>query len=179
MQPLTIRMKKGRDGPHTLACTRADGSVTVQHNRQDFFPPHDLTHYAVESVLGYRRGFYGLVASGWDLGDFGSADARGGLPSEVDPAELIVGQLDLERGTGVPVDAAQLNALITDWYGRNAPDQSAPESVSESDLSVIRRMCLDLHARWRTLEPGNAIELVFPLQPGTADVARRGDPVDA
>ncbi|MGH8436256.1 MAG: hypothetical protein ACRERX_17645, partial [Pseudomonas sp.] len=59
---LTIRIKKGRDGPHSLVCQRADGSMTMQHHPTEFFPLHDLIHYAVETVLNYQRGFYGLVA---------------------------------------------------------------------------------------------------------------------
>ena len=63
-----------------MSCTRADGTVTRQ--RQDpakaqFFVRHDLTHYALETVLGHRRGFYGLVAEGWDFTDFGSPWPRG------------------------------------------------------------------------------------------------------
>src|SRR5215207_7563384 len=66
---LTIRIKKNADGTAALTCTRADGSVTWQRQQGTqgmFFPRHDLTHFAVETVLGHRRGFYGLVADGWD-----------------------------------------------------------------------------------------------------------------
>ena len=53
--PLVIAIKKKTDGSASLACRRADGTVTWQ--RQEgaqgrFFPRHDLTHYAVETVLG-------------------------------------------------------------------------------------------------------------------------------
>ena len=63
MPDLVIRIKKKTDGSAALSCTRADGSVTWQ--RQDgklglFFPLHDLTHYAVETTLGFSRAFYGL-----------------------------------------------------------------------------------------------------------------------
>jgi len=159
---LRIRLKKGRDGPHTLACTRADGSVTVQHNRQDFFPPHDLSHYAVESVLGYMKGFYGLVADGWDLSDFAAPWPRGRLPADLDPAELIVGQLDLERGTGVKLTAADLNAHVVHWLELNAPGSPAPRPVTEPQLTAIREMQARLHTEWRNLPPGEAMEVVFP-----------------
>src|SRR6266545_1175255 len=67
MTDLIIRIKKKTDGSAALSCQRADGSVTWQ--RQDglqggFFPRHDLTHYAVETVLRQVRGFYSLVAGG-------------------------------------------------------------------------------------------------------------------
>src|SRR5438309_3304320 len=75
MNDLLIRIKKKSDGSAALSCLRADGSVTWQRQTGQqgrFFPLHDLTHYAVETVLGYARGFYGLVAEGWDLTDFGN-----------------------------------------------------------------------------------------------------------
>lgn len=67
MPDLMIQIKKKTDGSAALSCRRADGSVTWQRQegRQGcFFPLHDLTHYAVETVLGHPRGFYGLVAEG-------------------------------------------------------------------------------------------------------------------
>ena len=99
MTELLIRIKKKTDGSAALSCLRADGSVTWQ--RQDgvlgrFFPIHDLTHYAVETVLGHRKGFYGLVAEGWDLSDFGGGSACGKPPAVMDLSELIVGFVDAE-----------------------------------------------------------------------------------
>ena len=91
---------------------RPDGSATWE--RKDaryasFFARHDLTHYAVETTMGYRRGFYGLVAEGWDLSDFGSPWPRGRLPADAEPAELIVGFFDGERADGVELSAADFN----------------------------------------------------------------------
>ena len=84
MTRLRIRLKRGRDGPNTLVCIRPDGSQTMQHDKTGgFFAVHDLTHYAVETTLNHKRGFYGLVAEGWDLGDFG-AFSESNLPILVD-----------------------------------------------------------------------------------------------
>lgn len=47
------------------------------------FPPHDLTHYTVETTFGYRHGFFGLIAGGWDISDFGAPWPRGPLPAEL------------------------------------------------------------------------------------------------
>ena len=52
---LLVRIKKSADGHTALTCIRPDGTSTWQ--RQEgavarFFPRHDLTHFAVESVLG-------------------------------------------------------------------------------------------------------------------------------
>src|SRR5256885_9526625 len=61
-QRITIRIKKNPDGRRSLSCTRADGTTTWQRQeggQAAFFPRHDLTHYAVETVLAHRSGFYG------------------------------------------------------------------------------------------------------------------------
>src|SRR3954462_7384716 len=104
MPDLTIRIKKKTDGSAALSCTRADGSVTWQ--RQDgqlgrFFPLHDLTHFAVESSLGFSHAFFGLLGEGWDMSDFGKESKRGKTPEQAFLAELIVGFFDLERLSGM------------------------------------------------------------------------------
>lgn len=159
---LQIRIKKGKDGPHSFVCVRPDGTMTMQHQKTGFFPAHDLTHYAVETVLSYRRGFYGLLAEGWNLSDFGNGWPRGRLPDDIDPAELIVGALDLERGTGHALTAAQLNTHVADWYARNAPGQRVPAPVNDEQLDRIRAIAGELHGRWFALRPGESIELRFP-----------------
>ena len=96
MAELVIRIKKKTDGDAVLSCVRADGSVTWQRQEGPharFFPLHDLTHYAVETVLRHRRGFYGLVADGWDFTDFGAPWPKGPIPPDMDPSESIVGLL--------------------------------------------------------------------------------------
>ena len=62
---LAVRLTRKRDGAVVLELRRADGTTTWQKRTgptAEFFAVHDLTHYAVETVLGYRRAFYGLVA---------------------------------------------------------------------------------------------------------------------
>jgi hypothetical protein len=43
--------------------------VEKQHRNAAFFALHDLTDFAVESTLGFRCGFYGLAAQGWEIED--------------------------------------------------------------------------------------------------------------
>src|SRR5262245_47035677 len=125
MPSLTIRIKKTSDGEAALTCTRADGTVTWQrqHGGQArFFPRHDLTHYAVETVLRHRRGFYGLVAEGWDLTDFGTPWPRGPIPADADPSELIVGFLDAERASGAEWSAADLTEKAAQYFASHGVD---------------------------------------------------------
>ena len=147
---MLIRIKKRTDGGAALSCVRPDGTVTWQ--RQDgaqgrFFPLHDLTHYAVETVLDLR-GFYSLVAEGWDLSDFGRPWPRGGIPPEAHVVEQIVGFLDTERASGNEWSAADL--------------QLGPSYLfADEDLRKVRDARRDLFARWAALAAGDTLELRF------------------
>lgn len=164
---LTIRITRQADGA-TLACVRRDGTVTWQRQRGTsgaFFPRHDLTHYVLESVLGHRRGFYGLVADGWDLGDFGAPWPRGPIPADADPSELLVGFLDVERasvaGGAPPWTAADLSEQAAAWYA--ARGLAGPPVVSDEQLAEIRARRSALFARWNALAVGETLELPFAL----------------
>jgi hypothetical protein len=162
-RPITIRIKKNADGHTSLSCTRSDGTKTWQRqegSQAGFFPRHDLTHYAVETVLGHRSGFYGLVAAGWDLSDFGNPWPRGRLPLDANISEMIVGFLDLERASGQMGRADDLNALLLE-FSRNHSLQ-APVPLSDDDLDRVRQARGELFSRWEAIPPGNALELAFP-----------------
>ena len=158
---LRLRIKKGSDGKvAAFALHRSNGTVTVMRNPHPFFPVHDLTHYIVETTLRHRRGFYGLVSEGWNFEDFGTPWPRGPLPDDADPAEVIVGFLDLERATGHRVTAEELNANVADYY---APlgDRAVKCAVSDEALDLIRARLKLLQARWYATAPGAALELTY------------------
>src|SRR2546421_8383297 len=161
-QPIVIRIKKNPDGRTSLSCTRADGTTTWQRQQgaqATFFPRHDLTHYAVETVLGHRKGFYGLVASGWDLSDFGQPWPRGKLPLDANLTEMIVGFFDLERGTGEIGMAEELNRTIAEFCRETS--LPSPPLLSDDDLDRVRKKRGELFARWDAVTPGDALELPF------------------
>jgi len=162
MVDLIIRIKKKTDGSAALSCERPDGSLTWQ--RQDgqqgrFFPLHDLTHYVVETVLRRRRGFYGLVAEGWDLSDFGAPWPRGPLPIDALASEFAVGFLDQERAARVEWSAADFNASAATYYAQHGVAGSC--TVSDENLRHIREKRRELFAQWAALPPGQTLELQF------------------
>jgi hypothetical protein len=122
-----------------------------------FFPAHDLTHCAVESVLHLGQAFFGLVRGGWAIDDFARPGAAQRLPPEAVRAERIVGVLDLERASGRAYGAAEFNAA--------APGGTA---ITEADLAVIRSLRDGLHAHWIALAPGQTLEIPFPVIPLTS-----------
>jgi len=160
---LSIRIKKKADGDAALSCTRADGSITWQ--RQEgrlgaFFPLHDLTHYAVEITLGFKRAFFGLLAEGWDLSSFAEPGAKNRLPEDAGLAEVIVGFLDVERATGVVSTAEDFNWKIDTYLDAQRLPPTAFRMTPEA-LDEIRRRRGELFARWRDVSPGDTLELTF------------------
>lgn len=166
MSDLTIRIKKNTDGTAALSCTRADGTVTWQRQQGAqgvFFPRHDLTHYAVESVLEYRGAFYGLIATGWDISDFGPPWPRGRIPEEALVAELIVSFLDAERASPARWSAAEFNDKTAIYY-RDHELAATPPTLTDDDLVRVRQRRAELFAEWEAVSPGSAIELRFPTR---------------
>lgn len=166
---LSLRLKKNRDGSSALSCTRADGSVTWQRQEGGharFFALHDLTHYAVETVLGHRRGFYGLVAEGWEFSDFGTPWPRGPLPADADPSELIVGLLDAQRASGAEWTAAEMCEQAVHFLAGMGVE-GVSLMLADEQLAAIRARMRELFAAWEAVVPGEALELRFdPGAPG-------------
>jgi len=156
---MLIQLKKGSDGPSTLACVRADGTRTWG-KVHPFFPIHDLTHCAVESLFAFKKAFFGLVASGWDIDDFLQPGAAARQPVEALWAESIVGLLDLERASGQAMAAAEFDEQLSAALGRlGVPPFRA---VSEVELGRVRALREELRARWQELPPGDTMEVRFP-----------------
>lgn len=164
---LRIRIKKLSDGNAALTCVRADGTTTWQRQMGlsgGFFPLHDLTHYAVETVLGTSGAFFGLVAAGWEISDFGPPWPRGPLPPMALDVELIVGFLDSERASGVTWSAADLREKGVIYYALHkldAPPDAYSMSISDPVLDAVRTKRGALFAEWRDVPVGDVLELGF------------------
>jgi len=153
---LRIQITKRADGGGVLRCVREDGSYTWQKQTSrhaPFFALHDLTHFAVESTLGFRRGFFGLIAQGWDIEDTTGQGSRGPLPDEAAEVEHIVGFLDGERGSGTLWTAGDYNRFLPEWRPmRHLTDES---------LARVRARRAELFAEWSAVAPGATLELRF------------------
>jgi hypothetical protein len=160
---LRIQLTRRADGSTVLRCTRADGSVTWQ--RQDarhaaFFAFHDLRHFAVETVLGVRHAFYGLIADGWDIADTTGKGTRGPLPAEALVVEQLVGLLDRERAGGAaPMSAADVGAQLAAVAGPQRMD--GWRAPTDAELAAVRARAESLHEAWAALGPDGTLELAF------------------
>ena len=148
---LRIQITKRADGSGVLRCTRSDGTVTWQKQTKHaaHFALHDLTHYAVERALGYKRGFFGLISEGWDIEDTTGKGKRGKLPGEAGEVELIVGLFDMERATGV---------MLTSGDGNIYP---AVRQLTDDEITRVRTLRVELFSKWAAVEPGASLDLTF------------------
>lgn len=151
MRPLRVEIVKQPDGSGLLRCIRADGSITWQKQsgrHAMFFALHDLTHYAVETVLGCSRGFFGLVAEGWDVEDTTGKGARGALPEEAVAVERVVGLFDSERGSGTCWTLEEFNEF-------------SPLRLTAAQIDAIRARRAGLFRQWSATAAGEKLELTF------------------
>jgi hypothetical protein len=159
---LTIRFAVKRDGTPVLSLTRRDGTVAWQRQSR-FFPLHDLTHYAVETTLGLREAFYGMMADGWDFADFGTPWPRGPMPNlaEAGLAEAIVGWFDRVYAQGEDEGVAELNRDLAAYFAQHG--NPVPRVIEAREFDRIKAMREDLAERWRALRPSESLELVFEV----------------
>jgi hypothetical protein len=162
MPELHVQLTKCADGGAVLRCIRADGSATWQRHKgrqAAFFPLHDLTHYAVETVLGFRCGFFGLIAEGWGIDETSGKGPGGPLPQEAVLVEHLVGFLDVERATAGAWTAAEyvdqlvLRGLIT--------SDATPAWLTDAALDRVRVRRRELFAEWTKVAPASRLELTF------------------
>ncbi|MFM8567519.1 MAG: hypothetical protein ACKOCV_07535 [Gemmatimonadota bacterium] len=155
---LCIELKRTSDGRPSLACVREDGTRTWARVHP-FLPTHDLTHCAVESVLGVDDAFFGLIAQGWDIDDFAAAGVVKRLPAAALCVEQVVGHI--ERAIAVDAEAlAEALALEAARTGR------APcHAVREDQLAAIGRLRGALLEAWRATPTGETLRITFPVAP--------------
>lgn len=156
---LLIQITKRTDGSGVRRCVREDGSATWQKQTANaaFFALHDLTHFAVESTLGFQRGFFGLIASGWDVDDTTGKGSRGPLPDEALEVEHIVGVLDSERACGETWSAADFNTHAA--IHAASAGKGPPRVLTDDELRTVRARRAELFSKWLASPPGAAIEL--------------------
>jgi hypothetical protein len=157
---MLIQITKRRDGVGVLRCVRDDGSITWQKQQRHaaHFALHDLTHYAVETTLGAKRGFFGLVAEGWEIEDTTGKGARGPLPREAAEIEMIVGLFDAERGSGAIWTPEEFHEFGSE----------AARRLTAGQIAAIRARRSELFQQWSEVPPGGVLELRLPPVAGVS-----------
>ena len=160
---MQVRFSRPKGTP-VLTCVRADGSSTYSKSAHGaFFGPHDLMHFAVETTLGMRGAFFGLIAAGWTIEQFSEPGAAARLPAEALLAEHIVNLLMQEVTYGPVRDAKGFNSVLAEaMAGGKHGGSAAARSLAEDELREIRERFAELLGRFQTLAPGESLDLEFP-----------------
>lgn len=170
-----IELVKRRDGSVVLRMTRADGSTVWQNQKGGhaaFFPFHDLTHYAVESVLRIDDAFFGLVAAGWSIEETGGKSVRGRLPDNALFVEAVVGTLDVERASHTRWTAVEFSESLAKHMARVGRD--VPRQLTDDDLMSIRKRRAELFQRWELLGEGASLMLPWDVPLAARDGTASG-----
>lgn len=160
-----IEFAKRKDGHTLLRCVRDDGSTTWQRNQNQharFFPVHDLTHYAVETELGYTQGFFGLVAAGWNIDETTGKSPRGPLPDEAIEVEHLVSSFSAEWNSPEPWSGDEFNRQAREWAEQRG--SRSPPALSDEQLARVRTRMRELFARWRDVPEDETLTLPFPAR---------------
>lgn len=154
---MEIKFTKKPDGEHVISCTRKDGSISWQQS-SNFFITHDLCHYAAETVMNWKHGFYGIVAAGTDITAFDVPKEQRSfqLTEEVILAEELVNLLVIEYSQGKMENLLQVLAAICD---KDENDISAV--ITTEKLEAIRTLFSSLIRQWHALEDYKTITLLF------------------
>jgi len=159
---MKVQITRKTDGSSVLKCVRRDGTETWQKNTgktASFFPLHDLTHFAVETELGIRDAFFGVVADGWSIDETGQRGVATRLPPAALFVETVVGTLDSERAGGVRWTAEEFNENIARHLAKGGTTPS--RILTDADLARVRKRRAELFAAWHELPDGGTLELTF------------------
>ena len=155
---MQLRISKHLDKPHTLLYRRDNGTETWMAS-DEFFVRHDLSHYAIEKTLGYRRAFLGMVNEGMDIRAFEDRNARSqmAISAEAGWAENMANLFLMETAQGVVND---FNAVLTEAFVRIGAGVG-PAYLSEEEIAAIRTLLKQLLTDWAALPVGETLVLEF------------------
>ncbi|WP_374661956.1 hypothetical protein [Inhella sp.] len=146
-----ITFTKG-SGKHDRMEIWRDGGVaeSIECPKQGIIP-HDMVHFAVETVL-HKRGFIGRVLAGE------AASFRMEAESESDGVERLVEVFQADGWSGwnsAPAD-------MLDLYRVTCEARQCPAlKVDASDIEAVRARILELTAQWQALAVGGTLGLEF------------------
>ena len=165
-----VATRRGRtDKVDDLRCVRRDGSATGCTMPRQGILPHDLVHYVVESTLGWRHAFYGMIAAGADIGpameqahNMDGAD-NAALADQAIHAEAVVESLQAQLWAAGADPAAFDPAMFDEGVrsacaGRGRSEPALPPGTGRRLFEAV----LALDERWRQVPWHGTLELDLP-----------------
>jgi len=160
---MKIRFKKGKKGTDVLECVREDGTVTWSHVRPGMMV-HELLHYAVETELGFKNAFYGILAKGYGIEEFESDRSKRptalmpkNLPKEAHWAEIIVGLFQTQLSDRQKIESFREMIEQACTMRGLAP----PDALTEENYEKVWQTFQILYKKWKHLEWGEDLVVDF------------------
>lgn len=148
---MILTFTKGTGKTDWLDIVRVHGSAAprIDCPKQRIIP-HDMVHYAVESVMA-ARGFLGGVAEGG-----GSGFAAGG-DAAAEAIERLVETIQAEAWSGPAATVEVIDLYHVACQARG----HAAVPVDAAAVEAIRARMAELDAEWRKVPVGGAMTLAF------------------
>ena len=155
-----MEITKNIGKPHVICYMRDDGSKTWMH-ADNFFVRHDLSHYAIEKMLGYTTAFMGMLNSGMDIKDFENREKRKKITmtKEAMNSEQMANLFLMEVAQG---DLADFNDTLKQTFTVKEQVFDAP-IVTRNQLATIRKYVRELYKNWDELPAGETMSLAITL----------------
>lgn len=155
---MTITFKKRIDRKHVITYSTHLG---VEHwfEADDFLVLHDLSHFALESVLHFRTAFWGLMQQGIPQEVFENKEARNALSlsHEAWYAEHLANLFLMELSQGKWED---INEIFESSLRQTQSDIPL-FYLDNKDVEKIRALLVRLVAKWNSLCSGEKMVLDF------------------
>lgn len=149
--PITLIFTKGAGKHDQLAIVHADGTTSEIACPKQRIIPHDMVHYAVESVLD-ARGFLGRVRDGEAAAFTMAAEAQS------DAVERLV---EVFQGDAWSGGATSPDTMI-DLYRVTCAARGCPAlPIDATVIDAVRSRIAELDARWACLDVGDTLQLTF------------------
>lgn len=150
---MTIVFEKRAGKYDAMMVTRADGAVEEVACPKQRPIPHDMFHYAVETVLE-RRGFMHRVAAG-EAASFRMGPGPDGAASEA--VERLVETMQADAWSGRPDPAEVIDLFHTTCAARG----DTPFALDAAAVAAIRAKIDELAAQWNALPVGGRMTLAL------------------
>jgi hypothetical protein len=142
---MRIAFTKISDQRHAVKITRTDGSAESIELESRSFLRHDLAHFAIETELPIRKGYWGCVAAGASLAGAGVTGEESQL------AESLAGPIQTLFRTEAGPDAYR--ELIRKF---------APTGTDPTLAARVHECIRQLRGHWRATPYGGEMKLEWP-----------------
>jgi hypothetical protein len=156
---MVMEITKNIDKPHVICYVRDDRTKTWMH-ADNFFVRHDLSHYAIEKILGYTTAFMGMLNKGMDIKDFENREKRSkmAITNEARNSEQMANLFLMEVAQGNLEDFN--DTLKQTFTGTQVIDVPF---LTSNEVAAIRNYLKELYKNWDELPAGETMSLAISL----------------